>query len=81
LLRTCEALRAHAAAERGKLPTTLDEVRIVPIPLDPATGRPFYYELQQEGEGSTQLGRIVDASIEGMKIDLRVSIRAGSTDR
>ena len=40
----------HAAAT-GKLPATLDEVRVVPIPLDPATGGPFSYKL--EGETAT----------------------------
>jgi hypothetical protein len=81
LLRTCEALRAHAASELGNLPATLDEVRIVPIPLDPATGRPFSFELQNEGEETNRVGRLFDASVEGMKIDLRFSIRPRATDR
>jgi hypothetical protein len=39
-----EALRMHAAAT-GKLPEKLDEVTIVPVPLDPVTGGPFAYTL------------------------------------
>ena len=37
-----EALRMHAAAT-GQLPATLDDVKLVPVPLDPATGTPFRY--------------------------------------
>jgi hypothetical protein len=41
-LQTIEALRMHAA-KAGKLPQTLDEVTVVPVPLDPVTGVPFQY--------------------------------------
>ena len=43
LLRLAEALRIHAAAHAGKLPEALSQVADVPIPDDPATGRPFEY--------------------------------------
>ncbi len=49
-LQTIEALRMQAAAT-GKLPATLDEVTVVPVPLDPATGGPFAYTL--DGETAT----------------------------
>lgn len=42
MLRTVEALRLHAAAQ-GKLPARLDDVKKVPIPADPMTGKPFTY--------------------------------------
>jgi hypothetical protein len=42
-----EAVRMHAAAN-GKLPASLDEVSIVPVPVDPATGAPFRYTLDGE---------------------------------
>jgi len=45
LLRTVEALRLYSAAHGGGLPAKLSEVTEVPIPLDPATGEPFAYEL------------------------------------
>jgi len=42
-IRTVEAIRMHAAAS-GQLPRTLDEVRVVPVPLNPATDQPFAYD-------------------------------------
>jgi len=46
VLRILEALRIHAAAHDGKLPTHLSDITAVPIPLDPVTGKPFAYQLQ-----------------------------------
>jgi hypothetical protein len=51
--RTIEALRLHAAG-RGTLPGSLDEVTIVPVPLDPVTGKPFTY--RREGETAVLIG-------------------------
>jgi hypothetical protein len=48
-LRCIEALRLYAAAHDGKLPATLDEIKEVPIPLNPVTGKAFGYRV----EGST----------------------------
>jgi hydroxypyruvate isomerase len=45
-LQTIEALRLHAAANGGRLPKTLEEVTIIPIPLNPATEKPFPYEFR-----------------------------------
>jgi hypothetical protein len=44
LLRHVEALRLYAAANDGKLPARLDDVK-VPLPVDPFTGKPFVYKL------------------------------------
>ncbi|MCI0699549.1 MAG: hypothetical protein L0241_00490 [Planctomycetia bacterium] len=41
MLRAVEAIRLHAAANDGKLPKTLAEVKLVPIPDDPNTLKPF----------------------------------------
>ena len=49
-LRLIEALRMHAA-KHGKLPTSLDEISVVPVPLNPATDKPFEYRL----EGATAI--------------------------
>ena len=46
-LRVIEALRMHAA-EQGSLPDSLDVVTCVPVPLNPATDRPFDYSLSGE---------------------------------
>jgi len=45
LLRVIEALRLYAAEHNGKLPAALDDVKEVPIPLDPVSGQPFGYKL------------------------------------
>jgi hypothetical protein len=56
MLRTVEALRLHAAANRGQLPDSLDQVTVVPVPLDPGTGKPFEYH--RDGETATLVSRI-----------------------
>ena len=45
-LRVVEALRLHAAANGGAWPAKLDEVTAVAVPADPATGKPFAYEVK-----------------------------------
>lgn len=49
-LQTVEAIRMHAA-ETGKLPASLADVTIVPVPKNPATGELFQYRL--DGESAT----------------------------
>ncbi|MBN1490248.1 MAG: hypothetical protein JXA69_10045 [Phycisphaerae bacterium] len=44
-LRCIEAVRLHAAAHDGRPPTQLDDITLVPIPIDPITGAPFRYEV------------------------------------
>jgi hypothetical protein len=43
LLRCVEALRLHAADHGGALPASLDDIHMVPIPIDPITGKAFHY--------------------------------------
>jgi hypothetical protein len=45
-LTAVEALRSYAAAHDGALPKRLEDVTDTPIPQNPATGKPFHYELQ-----------------------------------
>lgn len=47
-LRVIESLRMYAAAHNGTLPDRLDNIAEVPIPLNPATGKPFAYRLDGE---------------------------------
>src|SRR5262249_54892589 len=47
LLQIIEALRLYAAAHDGNLPDTLGDMRAVPIPIDPVTGRAFDYALAE----------------------------------
>ena len=44
LLRCVEAIRMYAAEHDGKLPAKLGEIRL-PLPIDPATGKPFSYKI------------------------------------
>jgi hypothetical protein len=47
-LRTVEAIRMHAAVNDGQLPKTLDQIKVVPLPLNPSTGKPFNYRLRHD---------------------------------
>jgi hypothetical protein len=51
-LQTIEAIRMHAAAT-GKLPTSLAEISIVPVPQNPVTGQPFEYRFDATTETAT----------------------------
>jgi len=44
-LRCVEALRLFAAGHEGRLPAELRDIREVPIPADPITGKNFQYRL------------------------------------
>jgi hypothetical protein len=44
-LRCVEALRLYAAAHDGKLPAALDDIKDVPVPGDPMTGKAFAYQV------------------------------------
>ncbi|MBN1852937.1 MAG: hypothetical protein JW829_09440 [Pirellulales bacterium] len=46
-MRVLEALRMHASST-GKLPTSLADVTMVPVPLNPATNKAFDYKLDGE---------------------------------
>jgi hypothetical protein len=46
VLRCVEAVRLYAAAHDGKLPASLAEIREVPIPIDPMTGKAFEYRVE-----------------------------------
>jgi hypothetical protein len=46
LLRVIEALRLYAAQHNGKLPAALDDIKDVPVPLDPVSGKPYGYKLE-----------------------------------
>jgi hypothetical protein len=41
-LRVVEALRLHAGSA-GSLPSSLEDVKVAPIPIDPVSGKPFEY--------------------------------------
>ena len=43
-MQVTESSRAHAAAQNGQLPGSLDALRELPAPIDPLTNKPFTYE-------------------------------------
>jgi hypothetical protein len=45
-LRCVEAVRLYAAAHDGQLPARLDDIKEVPVPIDPQTGKQFVYEVK-----------------------------------
>jgi hypothetical protein len=45
-LRCVEAIRIYAAAHAGKLPPSLSEIKEVPIPVNPVTGKAFPYHIE-----------------------------------
>jgi hypothetical protein len=53
-LRCVEAVRLYAAAHGGKLPPALGDIKEVPVPDDPLTGKPFEYRV--EGDKATLVG-------------------------
>src|SRR5207302_11419252 len=44
-LQILEAIRLHAYKNGGSLPATLAETKL-PLPVDPVTGKPFEYAVQ-----------------------------------
>ncbi|MEX2026076.1 MAG: hypothetical protein WEH44_02230, partial [Pirellulaceae bacterium] len=50
-LQTIEAIRMHLAVSGGKLPASLEDITVVPVPKNPATGKSFSYEFK-EGEAT-----------------------------
>jgi hypothetical protein len=50
-LRVIEALRMYAASHDGRLPARLEDIDQIPVPDNPATGKPFAYRL----EGATAI--------------------------
>ena len=44
-MQCIEAIRLYATAHEGKLPDTLESIIEAPVPPDPATGKPFLYQV------------------------------------
>src|SRR5262249_3035188 len=43
-LRTVEAIRLYAAEQKGEWPAPLADIKSVPVPNGPGTGKPFEYK-------------------------------------
>jgi hypothetical protein len=72
-LRIIEALRLHAAAHDGKLPSKLAGITEVPVPNDPGTGRSFEYQL--DDATATLISQAPSAEKARNGIRYRVTIR------
>ena len=71
-LRVVEAIRLYAASHDGKLPEELNQVTEVPVPEDPATGKPFEYRR----DGAASVLALPDAGMKGRPIPpYRITIR------
>jgi len=71
-LRVVEAIRLYAASHDGKLPEELNQMTVVPVPEDPATGKPFEYRR----DGAAAVLALPDAGMtERPTPSYRISIR------
>jgi len=70
-LATIEAIRMHAA-ETGKLPSSLAEVTVVPVPSNPATGQPFPYKLDPATGTATLDAPQIEAPQEARRYVIRL---------
>jgi len=50
-MQCIEAIRLYANAHESKLPNSLEAITDAPVPLDPATGKPFLYQVN--GDSAT----------------------------
>src|SRR5262249_35100520 len=48
VLRLIEAIRLYAANHEGKLPPSLTDIKDVPVPVCPVTGKSFEYRLEDD---------------------------------
>jgi hypothetical protein len=72
-LRVVEALRLSAAANGGELPDKLEQVKVVPVPDDPVTGKPFTYE--RDGRTATLSSRGAEEPADKGGLRLRITVR------
>ncbi len=68
VLRCIEGIRLHSVGNGGKLPASLDEIKDVPIPVDPFTGKPFEYK--RIGEMATVYSEGPERVIRGLEESL-----------
>lgn len=74
IYQVIEALRMHAA-EKGALPNKLEDVTVVPVPVDPGSGKPFSYTLEA-GVATLDAPSITGAEHESLRLPVRIRLRA-----
>ena len=72
MLRAVEALRLHAHSNGGKLPDRLDHVTVVPVPIDPLTGKLFRYHTNAEGAVLESLAPPGKHPIQGLRFEIKM---------
>jgi len=71
-VRVVEAIRLYAASHDGKLPEELSQITEVPLPEDPATGKPFEYRR----DGAASVLSLPEAGLRGRPTPpYRITIR------
>jgi hypothetical protein len=73
ILQAVEALRLHAASNGGQLPESLNEVTVVPVPLDPGTDKSFEYK--RDGATATLASRLSGEPLETTGLRYRLTVR------
>jgi hypothetical protein len=74
IYQVIEALRMHAAA-RGVLPDKLEDVTVVPVPVDPGSGQPFSYSLA-EGVATIDAPWISGSEYQAQLLPVRIKLRS-----
>ncbi|MBN2292909.1 MAG: hypothetical protein JXM70_10820 [Pirellulales bacterium] len=77
ILRTIEAVRMHASTNNGRSPSELNKISVVPLPIDPMTGKPFAYELK--GDTAT-INAPAPPGVTGKNIHKKVEIQLLKTE-
>ena len=71
-LRVIEAIRLYAASNQGNPPEQLNQITEVPVPDDPATGKPFEYRR----DGAASVLTLPDVGMTGRPIPgYRITVR------
>ena len=71
VLRVIEAIRMYAASHDGRLPESPDQITEVPVPNDPATGKPFLFS--RSGDAAILHGP--EAGLRSLTPTYRLTIR------
>jgi hypothetical protein len=71
MLRVVEALRLHAGIA-GQLPDSLQQVKVVPVPIDPLSGEEFHYELKSDTAELISMPREKD---KWLRLTYRITLR------
>jgi hypothetical protein len=72
-LRLTEAIRLFAAENHDRLPATLSDIKTVPVPNDPITGKPFDYDLHDGTGAITSPSPPGSPASHGLRWDIRLA--------